>query len=240
MAAPQVEPERLGPLDQTGDVGVTAKEIVDELPPRGLLLSDHLPPGVLVPIDKHLDGVVDHPQHGLGCAPHLLPLTGSPQDFRDVLPHPPRRREVQVHRLVRIDALLGRASTKSSHSDELSLLRPTPRQCGISKDDQVLTEQFDRGAGIGSRRFGHDGQPVVQPFDSPWAARALILGAVSRVVRWPSMLDRWSTGRYVSLSASHALFLSPLCPTFTLPTPGNEIGQNVADLARRRKRPIRA
>ena len=170
MAAPQVEPEGLGPLDQTGDVGVTAEQIVDELPPRGLLLADHLPSGSLVPLDQHLDGIVDHAQHGLGCARTFSRSRGVRRIFGMSchIRHAAERYRSTAW-LASTPCSAARRPSRRTATSSL-LRRPTPRQCGVGQDDQVLTEQFDRGAGIGSRRFGHHGQPVVQPFNSPQAA----------------------------------------------------------------------
>ena len=57
----QIETKGFSALDEPGDIGVTAQQIVDELPPRRLLLPDHLSTRSLVTLDQHSHRIVDHP-----------------------------------------------------------------------------------------------------------------------------------------------------------------------------------
>lgn len=52
VSSTEVEPERLRALHQSGDVGVTSDEVVDELLSGCLLLADHSAPGVLIALDE--------------------------------------------------------------------------------------------------------------------------------------------------------------------------------------------
>ena len=177
MAPAQIKPKRFRPLNQARDVGVAAQQIVDELPPRRLLLSNHLPPRCLMALDQYFHGVVDHPQHSFRSGPHLLAVP-RPHDHRYLLPQPPSRREVQVDRLIGVDALHCCASTKSPNRCQLPLLRPSPRKGGVSKNVQILTQQLDRRVSISRRRTGHHCQPIIRFTNALCVALDPVLGKI--------------------------------------------------------------
>ncbi len=77
-------------------------------------------------LDQRLHGVVDHPQDGLRGGTNLVSVARL-HDRRYVLPQPPGRRKIQVDRLISVDTLLGRESTKSPNCGKLALLRTPPR-----------------------------------------------------------------------------------------------------------------
>jgi hypothetical protein len=127
VAAPEVESEGLGALDKSRNVCIAAQQIVEELAACGLLLSNHLPPGGLMALDQGPHGVVDHPQDSLRGGTNLVSVARL-HYHRDVLPQPPGRRKIQVDRLISVDTLLGRESTKSPNCGKLALLGTPARK----------------------------------------------------------------------------------------------------------------
>ena len=112
-------------------------------------------------LHQHLHGIVDYAQHGLRSCPHLIAVARS-HDCGNLLPKPPRRGEVQVDRLVGVDTMFGCASTESPNRCQLPFLRPPPGDGGVSEDDQVFTEQLDRGVRVSGCRLAHRRQPIIQ------------------------------------------------------------------------------
>ena len=143
----QIQPERLGALDQAGDVGITAQEIVDELPTNGFLPADHGAAGRLVTVDQHLDRLVHHPEHRLRGR---LRATGrAPHGRRHRPPQVPGGRQVEVDGLVGVDAGGGGQLAQLSQGGELGGLGSPPLGGGVGQDLQVLAQQIDRHACLG-------------------------------------------------------------------------------------------
>jgi hypothetical protein len=112
-------------------------------------------------LDQHPHRVVDHAEHSVRSGPHLLAIP-RPHNHRNLLPQPPRRRQVQVDRLIGVDALFSCASTKSPNGFQLPLFRSSARDGGVSENVEILPQQLDGGVGISGRRTGHDCQPIIR------------------------------------------------------------------------------
>ena len=80
MRLAQIDAERFGPLDHPRDIGVPTQQVVDELDPQRLLLTDHRAALRLVAVDEDTDGVVERPQHRLRGPAHLLRIRRADDD----------------------------------------------------------------------------------------------------------------------------------------------------------------
>jgi hypothetical protein len=172
MGLAEVDAERLGALDQPGDVGVPAQQVVDELDPLRLLGTDHLPPLGLVAVDQHADGVVEDPQHRLGGAADLLRVRRAHHD-RQLPPEPPGGGQIQVHCPPGTDPLRGGAASQLADGVQFPCVRPSAVDRGVGQQRQVLPEQLRRRSGVGRRGRGDRGQPIVGRGGRRWPAQAV-------------------------------------------------------------------
>lgn len=81
MRPAQVQAERLTPLDQASQVGITTQPVVDQLTAQRLLPTDPLPASSLVAPNERSHRAVDDPHHCLSSGAHLH-REGSPRHSR--------------------------------------------------------------------------------------------------------------------------------------------------------------
>jgi hypothetical protein len=89
VGARQVEAEWFCPLHELAQVCVTAKQVIDELAPQGLLPPYQLAPGFGMAVREGCHRVVNDLQHRLGGGSHRL-VVAFADDRRKLGPYPSR------------------------------------------------------------------------------------------------------------------------------------------------------
>ena len=95
MGTGQVEAERFRSAHQLAQVGVTAKQVVDEISSKSLLLADQFAARLGMAVRERGHRLVQDLQERFGCCPHGTAVASS-DDSRKLVPHAARRGEVEV------------------------------------------------------------------------------------------------------------------------------------------------
>ena len=126
----EVEPERLGAFHQGAQVGVAAQEVVDQFAAQRLFPADQVSARVRVAFGEPGDREVDNVQHRGGGGAHRLAFAGAHRQ-RQVLPQPPRRRQVQLNHPPGGDTLFRGPPAEQTHRLQLAARSPPPRRTAL-------------------------------------------------------------------------------------------------------------
>jgi hypothetical protein len=157
----QVEAERLRPLGKLPQMGVTTKQVVDQLSAQALFPTDKLSTSLGVPLDEGGYRVVDSVQHRFGCSPDDVTVTRS-DHLGKLSPQPPSSRKVEVDHTSRGYPEASCAPTECANSFEFVRLSPTPPDRRVRKQQQIVPQQVGRNsAGVSAGFSRHRGEPRV-------------------------------------------------------------------------------
>jgi hypothetical protein len=70
MSAREVEPERLGALNQFTEMSISSEQVLDQLATNGLLPTDHLTAALGMSLGKGGHGIVDDLEQRTRCCPN--------------------------------------------------------------------------------------------------------------------------------------------------------------------------
>jgi hypothetical protein len=139
MGAGQVKSERFCPLHQLAQVGVTTKQVVNELAPQGLLPANEFTTRFGMAVCKGRHRVAHDLQDGRGCGPDR-PVVALSDDGRELSPDTTCRRQVEIDASPHRHSLLRSASTLNSYRVDLGPSRELAERGGVGEHGKVPTE----------------------------------------------------------------------------------------------------